>query len=111
MSPLTRRSLLMALAALPAARPARAANTLRVGKSVAENFGNIPLDAGMAYGLFAKQGLEIEELTFAGGTKIAQAIVAGAVDISLSSGAEMALIAKGAPEIAIATITDSPSFM
>jgi NitT/TauT family transport system substrate-binding protein len=111
MSLLSRRALLMALAALPAARPAQAADKLRVGKSVAENFGNIPLDVGMAYGLFEKQGLEIEELTFAGGTKIAQAIVAGAVDISLSSGAEMALIAKGAPEIAVATITDSPSFM
>jgi NitT/TauT family transport system substrate-binding protein len=92
-------------------RPARAADKLRVGKAVAEVFGYIPLDIGMEAGIFAKNGLEIEEIIFAGGTKMAQAVVAGAVDISLSSGPEMALIAKGVPEIAVATICESPAFM
>jgi NitT/TauT family transport system substrate-binding protein len=93
------------------APPARAADKLRVGKAVSEVFGYIPLDIGMQSGIFAKNGLEIEEINFAGGTKMAQAVVAGAVDISLSSGPEMALIAKGVPEIAVATIVESPAFM
>lgn len=91
--------------------PARAADKLRVGKSVVEVFGYIPLDVGMRYGTFAKQGLEIEEINFTGGAKLTQALTAGAVDIALTGGAEMAFVAKGAPEIAIASITDSPAFM
>lgn len=85
--------------------------TLRVGKAVVENIGFIPLDIGMEYGIFAKNGLAIEELNFAGGAKIAQAMTAGALDISLSAGPDMAFIAKGAPEIAIASIAESPAFM
>ena len=38
-------------------------------------------------------------------------MVAGAVDIGLSGGPEMAFTAKGSPQIAIATIVDSPTFM
>ncbi|HLI21010.1 MAG TPA: ABC transporter substrate-binding protein [Stellaceae bacterium] len=88
-----------------------AADKLRVGKAVIEVFGYIPLDVGMKYGIFAKHGIEIEEVNFAGGPKLAQAITAGSVDIGLSSGPAMAYTAKGAPEIAIATITASPAFM
>jgi NitT/TauT family transport system substrate-binding protein len=97
--------------ALPALHTARAAEKLRVGKAVAEVYGYIPLDVGMQHGIFAKHGVEIEEINFAGGTKMAQAVVAGAVDFSLSSGPEMQLIAKGAPEIAVATICESAAFM
>jgi NitT/TauT family transport system substrate-binding protein len=94
-------------------RMARAKNAdrLRVGKAVAENFGNVPLDVGMEFGIFEKHGLAIEELNFTGGAKVAQAVTAGAVDISLSGGPEMAFVAKGAPEIAVASISSSPSFM
>ena len=90
---------------------AMAADKLRVGKAVIEVFGYIPLDVGIKYGIFAKQGIDIEEINFAGGPKLAQAITAGSVDIGLSSGPAMAYTAKGAPEIAVATITDSPAFM
>lgn len=98
------------LAAL-AVPSARAAETLRVGKAVVENIGFIPLDVGMEHGIFERQGLAIEEINFAGGAKIAQAMLAGAVDISLSAGPDMAFVAKGAPEIAVASIAESPSFM
>jgi len=111
---MSRRAALAALGgslALLRARPARAADKLRVGKAVIEVFGYIPLDVGMKYGIFAKHGIEIEEINFAGGPKLAQAITAGSVDIGLSSGPAMAYTAKGAPEIAIATIADSPAFM
>jgi NitT/TauT family transport system substrate-binding protein len=90
---------------------ARAAGKLRVGKAVAENFAYVPLNVGIEHGFFDKEGLAIEEVGFTGGSRIAQAMTAGAVDISLSAGPDMQFIIKGAPEIAIASITDSPSFM
>lgn len=90
---------------------AGAADKLRVGKSVQQVFGYVPLDIGIKYGQFAKQGLDVEAIVFSGGTKLTQALTAGAVDIALSGGSEMAFIAKGAPELAVASITASPSFM
>src|SRR5262249_20206860 len=90
---------------------ARAAEKLRVGKAVAENWGNVPLDIGMQFGVFEKHGIEVEELIFAGGAKLAQAVTAGAVDIALSGGPDMLYVAKGAPEIAVGTIADTAAFM
>ena len=113
-SMITRRAALGVLAGAAAAayvRPATAANTLRVGKAVAENFGYTPLDIGMAQGIFQRNGVEITVLNFTGGAKIAQAMAAGSVDISLSAGPDMQFVAKGAPEIAVASITESPVFM
>src|SRR5581483_7362487 len=92
-------------------RPAKAAETVRVGKAVAENFGYTPLDIGMAKGIFQRHDIDIMLLNFTGGAKIAQAMAAGSVDISLSAGPDMQFVAKGAPEIAIASITESPVFM
>jgi ABC-type nitrate/sulfonate/bicarbonate transport system substrate-binding protein len=90
---------------------ARAADKLRVGKAVAENWGNVPLDIGMQFGVFEKHGIEVEEIIFAGGAKLAQAVTAGAVDIALSGGPDMLYVAKGAPEIAVGTIADTAAFM
>ncbi len=90
---------------------AKAADRLRVGKASAENFGNVPLDVGMEYGIFDRLGLTIEKFNFGGGSRVAQAMVAGSVDIALSGGPEMAFVAKGAPEIAVASISSSAAFM
>lgn len=113
-STMSRRAALAALAgslAVLGTPVARASDKLRVGKAVAENWGNVPLNVGMQFGIFEKQGLEIEEIIFAGGAKLAQAVTAGAVDIALGGGPDMAYIAKGAPEIAIGTITNTAAFM
>src|SRR3984885_2792479 len=99
------------LAALSVPAPARAADKLRVGKSVQQVFGYVPLDIGIKYGQFAKQGLDVESIVFSGGTKLTQALTAGAGEIALSGGSEMAFIAKGGPELAVASITASPAFM
>jgi NitT/TauT family transport system substrate-binding protein len=99
------------LAALHVPTAALAAEKLRVGKAVAQVFGYIPLDIGMKYGIFAKHGLEIEETSFVSGAQLAQAITADAIDITLSGGPDMAFTAKGAPEIAVASIATSPVFM
>lgn len=111
---ISRRAALAGLAgtvALSRIPVARAATKLRVGKAVAENWGNVPLDIGMQFGIFEKQGIEVEELIFAGGAKLAQAVTAGAVDIALSGGPDMLYVAKGAPEIAVGTIADTAAFM
>jgi NitT/TauT family transport system substrate-binding protein len=113
-STITRRAALGVLAGSVAAgyvRPAKAEDTLRVGKAVAQNFGYSPLDVGIAKGFFQRRGLQITPVDFTGGAKIAQAMAAGAVDISLSAGPDMQFVAKGAPEIAVASITESPVFM
>ncbi len=93
-----------------AAAPARA-ETLRVGKVVAQNFGFVPLNVGVAQGYFKRQGLEISETDFGGGAKQQQAVTAGAIDIAIGGGTDMAFIAKGVPDIAVAAITTSPAFM
>ncbi|HUZ74870.1 MAG TPA: ABC transporter substrate-binding protein [Stellaceae bacterium] len=90
--------------------PARA-ETLRVGKVVAQNFGFVPLNVGVAQGYFKKQGLDIDEIDFGGGAKQQQAVAAGSVDIAIGGGTDMAFIAKGVPELAVAAITTSPAFM
>lgn len=113
-SVMTRRAALTGLAgSLTALRipAAKAEEKLRVGKAVAENFAYVPLDIGIEHDFFKKQGLAIEGLGFTGGARIAQAMTAGAVDISLSAGPDMQFAAKGAPEIAVASITASPTFM
>jgi len=94
-----------ALAAAPAS-----AETLRVGKAVV-NFGFVPVDVGVAQGIFKKLGLELDEYDFTGGTKLQQALNAGSIDIALSGGTDLAFVVKGAPEIAVGSITSSPGFL
>ena len=71
---MTRRTalsaLMGALAALRLPEARAAGEPLRVGKAVVENVGFIPLDVGMETGIFARHGLAVEELNFAGGAKI-----------------------------------------
>jgi ABC-type nitrate/sulfonate/bicarbonate transport system substrate-binding protein len=66
------------------------------------------LDAGMAAGIFAKHGLEIESLGFPGGSRMHQAMSAGALDMGIGAGAEMALIAKGSPAMTVASMYGAP---
>lgn len=87
------------------------AETLRVGKVVAQNFGFVPLNVGVDEGVFKTQGLDIKEFDFTGGAKQQQALVAGGIDIAIGGGTDMGFIAKGSPMIGIAAITASPKFM
>ncbi len=92
-----------------AAAPAHA-ETVRVGKAVV-NFGFVPLDVGIAEGIFKKNGLEINSYDFTGGAKQQQALNAGSIDIALGAGTDLAWIVKGAPELAVGSITSSPGFL
>ncbi|MGH7087293.1 MAG: ABC transporter substrate-binding protein, partial [Stellaceae bacterium] len=87
------------------------AETLRVGKVVAQNFGFVPLNVGVDEGIYKKLGLDIKEFDFTGGAKQQQALVAQSIDIAIGGGTDMAFIVKGSPAIGIAAITASPVFM
>src|SRR6202042_2149233 len=97
-----------ALACALAAAPARAAETLRVGKAVAEAFSFVPLDVGIRKGLFKQNGIDVDEISFTGDAKMQQAMAADSLDIALGSGPAMAFIAKGSPVKAVAAMAGAP---
>jgi len=93
------------------AMPAQAAEKLNVGKAVPEAFSFVPLDVGIRTGIFAKHGVDVNSIAFAGDAKLQQAMVAGSLDIALGSGPAMAFIAKGSPIKAVGALTGAPSLM
>ena len=95
--------LLIVSLAVPAA-----AETLRVGKAVPEAFSFVPLDVGMRKGIFARNGLTIESIAFAGDARMQQAMASDSLDIALGSGPAMAFIVKGSPIKAIAAMAGPP---
>jgi ABC-type nitrate/sulfonate/bicarbonate transport system substrate-binding protein len=100
-------ALACALAGTLAVAPAQA-ETLRVGKAVAEAFSFVPLDIGMRKGFFKQNGIDVEETAFAGDAKMQQAMAADSLDIALGSGPAMAFIAKGSPVKAVAAMAGAP---
>ena len=101
-------ALLAAFAAALPVTPAAAAGTLRVGRAIANSWSFVPLDIGVAAGIFAKHDLEIESVAFTGSARLQQGLAAKSIDIGLSSGPELAMVAKGAPVIAVGAIVLSP---
>jgi len=81
--------------------PGRAADVMHVGKAAQEASPLLPIDVGVKTGIFAKHGLDVQVANFSGGGKLHQAMEAGSVDIGAGAGPELALIAKGAQELAI----------
>ena len=62
--------LLLAASGAMLASSASAAEKLRVGKAVPEAFSFVPLDIGIRKGFFARNGLEIESIAFAGDARM-----------------------------------------
>lgn len=113
-----RRSVLKAMAATAAAgatslampRIGRAAPTkLVIGKSIPTLLAYTPIDFGLANNFYQKRGLELEIVSFNGAARMAQAMVSGAIDIGLGSGASMSDIGKGAPTLCIAQTLGPPA--
>jgi NitT/TauT family transport system substrate-binding protein len=115
------RCVSVSLAALAlAVAPARAADHVTVGKAVAALWAFVPADVGVQEGIFAKYGLDVEVLNLGNSPRLHQAMTAGSVDFAMTSGADLAFVAKGEParaiaafatdprNIAIATLADSP---
>ncbi len=101
--------LLGASIALAAAGSAFAADKLRIGKPQAKPFEFTPVEVGIETGIFAKNGIEAESIAFGGASRMHQAMAAKSLDIALGSGPEMALTAKGSPEIAVAAMYGPPN--
>jgi NitT/TauT family transport system substrate-binding protein len=108
MNPLFRAVVGAAALVLLLAAPGEAAEKLRVGKAVPEAFSFVPLDVGIRKGFFAKNGLEIESIAFAGDARMQQAMASDSLDIALGSGPAMAFIMKGSPIKAVAAMAGPP---
>jgi NitT/TauT family transport system substrate-binding protein len=81
---------------------------VRVGQPQAGTFQFVPLQVGTETGIFKKHGIDLEVVSFGGGPRVQQALTAGAIDIAIGSGPELALVVKGVPEIGIAAMADAP---
>src|SRR4051812_1624659 len=90
------------------ALPAQAQTKVRIGKPQAGAFQFVPVDVGLEAGIFKKHGLDVESSDFGGGPRVQQALTAGALDLAIGSGPELAMIVKGAPETAVAALADAP---
>jgi ABC-type nitrate/sulfonate/bicarbonate transport system substrate-binding protein len=88
---------------------ARADDALRVGKAVAGPFDFVPLDVGMAKGFFKGHGIDVTEVDFDGSAKLQQGLGADAIDVGLGSGPELAFVAKGNTDLAIAVFAGPPN--
>lgn len=100
----------MALA-IVAAGPAFAADIVHVGKASPTSDVMLPVDIGVKAGIFQKHGLDVQIATFTGGGKLHQAEAAGAIDIGVGAGAELALLARGAEEMAICNAVGPAPFL
>jgi NitT/TauT family transport system substrate-binding protein len=94
-------ALAIALGAMIGAGTHASAASLTVGKAAANADPIIPVNVGDQLGFFKKHGLDLKIVDFTGGSKMAQAMTAGAIDIGDGAGTEMALIVKGVPMIGI----------
>jgi ABC-type nitrate/sulfonate/bicarbonate transport system substrate-binding protein len=90
---------------------AAALTKLRVGTPAQVNFTFMPLEIGQRQGFFAKAGLAVEVVTFQGGSRLAQGVEAGDVDVAVTSGTDMAFAAKGVPYIAVAATAGPPLYL
>jgi NitT/TauT family transport system substrate-binding protein len=101
----------LALATMLAMPPAFADTALVVGKAAPNADPIIPVNVGDQLGIFKKHGLDLKIVDFLGGSKMAQAMAAGAIDIGDGAGTEMALVAKGVPMIGICESTTTFPFL
>ena len=97
-----------AVLALGALGMAAHADPLRVGKPQSEIFSFVPLDVGVQEGIFKKHGIEVQEFDLGGAAKLQQAMTANAIDIGLGSGPALSFVAKGAPQLGIASMAGPP---
>jgi NitT/TauT family transport system substrate-binding protein len=99
---------LAAAVALSGAGGAYANELIRVGKAQTAAWTFLPADVGVAEGLFAKEGLDLEISSLGGDAKVQQALAAGSIDFGLGSGPGLAFAAKGAPAIGVVAFAGPP---
>jgi ABC-type nitrate/sulfonate/bicarbonate transport system substrate-binding protein len=102
---------LSSLVAAASGSAAFAATSLIVGKANATSDAIIPVNIGDELGIFKKHGLDLKIIDFGGGSKMAQAMAAGSIDIGDGAGTEMAFTAKGGPMLAVCESTGPAPFL
>ena len=91
------------------AAPARANSTIKVGNSSAQAFNFLPLGIGIEQKFYEKNGVDVTEIDLGGSAKLHQAMTAGAIDLGLGAGTDIAFLVKGAPETAVGAIAITPA--
>jgi len=81
---------------------------VRVGTPEGTAFMFAVLDVGIGAGIFAKHGLDVEKINFAGGGKLQEGVTSGAVDLTVSGNTDLAFVAKGVPEKGVAVTAGPP---
>jgi len=81
-----------------------AAEKLVVARSSTTGFTFDPLNIGIEKGIYAKHGLDVQMSVLEGSAKLHQAMLAGALDIGLGAGTDLAFLVKGSPETAVGAI-------
>src|SRR6202047_1848899 len=94
--------------ALALSNSALAQMKVRVGQPQAGTFQFVALQVANEAGIFQQHGIEVEIVSFGGGPRVQQSLAAESIDIGIGSGPELACVAKGAPETAVAAIADAP---
>jgi ABC-type nitrate/sulfonate/bicarbonate transport system substrate-binding protein len=89
-------------------QPAAAA-AIKVGNSSAQAFNFLPLALGIQEKFFAANGVDVTEIDLGGSAKLHQAMTAGALDLGLGAGTDIAFLVKGAPETAVGAIAITPA--
>jgi ABC-type nitrate/sulfonate/bicarbonate transport system substrate-binding protein len=84
--------------------PGNAAEKLAVARSTASGFTFDPLNIGIEKGIYAKNGLDVQMSVLEGSAKLHQAMLAGAIDIGLGAGTDIAFLVKGSPETAVGAV-------
>jgi NitT/TauT family transport system substrate-binding protein len=87
---------------------ALALDKIRVGDPSVQAFSFTPLDIGLKYGIFQKYGIDFDRTSVSGSAKVHQAMTAGAIDIAVAAGSDIAFLVKGAPEVAVAAMAGPP---
>jgi NitT/TauT family transport system substrate-binding protein len=87
--------------------PAAAQSPLRVGLA-SDTWTFTPYQTAIDQGNFAKAGVTVQTIVFAGAAKLQQAMIAGAVDLALSGSTDFTYLVKGAPETAVAAFVGPP---
>jgi NitT/TauT family transport system substrate-binding protein len=88
---------------------ARAAEVLRVGTPEATALNMSLIDVGVQSGIFAKYGLDVQRMDFAGSAKLYPAMAAGSVDLAMGSGSDLLFITRGLPMKAVAVWQTKPN--
>ena len=107
------KSALGAIAALLAlgASAVQAQDVVRVGKTASNALAFSPPEVGEAKGIWAKHGLKVEVIQYAGDGRMQQGMIANEIEFGLGSGPSMGFIAKKAPIMAVGVIANQPLSM